>query len=185
MKKYLFLFFLSISCVCLSQENNQNDWTKTEKAQYQKLTELANYVYKKKKKEISKDSLFNAYIYFDYVLNDTSTVRKERRLVKFDTIFYFFRQKIDSIGLKNLDAKPIRFYKDHEIYKPFIEENAPETVGGKKMNPKSEHVFVYYEKNKPEIPLGRLLFEPRTCKLVSWIMLQQGRTYYFLTFNIL
>ncbi|MFK7749720.1 MAG: hypothetical protein AB8B65_15085 [Kordia sp.] len=164
---------------------NTKDWTETEKAQYKSLYELANYIYKKEKKAISKDTLFSKHIYFDYVLKDTIAKRKEGRIKKFDTLFYYFRQRVDSIGLENLDAKPIRFYKNHEIYKPFKEELSKQTVGGKKMVPKSDNVFVYFRKEEPDKPLGRLLFDPNTHKLVAWVMLNQGGHNFFLTFNLL
>ena len=185
MNKILILVLLVTSSFCFGQNTRTKNWTENEKTQYEKLTELANYVYKKEKSEISKDSLFEKFIYFDYVLNDTVSERKEKRLVAFDTIFYYFRKNLDSIGLKNLDAKPVRFYKNHKIYKPFKEELTRETVGGEKMYTKDINVFAYFRKEEPETPLGTLLFEPKTDKLVAWIMINQGGYKYFLTFNLL
>jgi|GEM_PF-926769 len=169
---------------CFGQKINSENWTENEKAQYAKLTTLTNYVYKKTKSEISKDNLFKKYIYFDYVLNDTDSKRKEKRVMAFDTLFYFFRKTVDSIGLKNLDAKPVRLYKHHKIYDPFKKELAIETVGGEKMYEKDANVFAYYRKEDPENPIGTLLFDPETNKLVSWIMIDQGGYKYFLTFNL-
>ena len=186
MKKILILVFLASSNFCHGQKISTDNWTENEKAQYVKLTELANYVYKKKKSEISKDSLFENYIYFDNVLNDTVTERRERRIVAFDTLFYYFRKTVDSIGLKNLDAKPVRFYKNHKIYEPFDEEKAElKTVGWKKMYARDDNVFAYFRKEEPENPLGVLLFEPETGKLGAWIIINQGGYRYFLTFNLL
>jgi hypothetical protein len=184
MYKLLIGVLLLASSLCIGQKKNSEIWTKNELAQYSKLTELANYVYNKEKSEISKDSLFKKYIYFDNVLNDTVSERKEKRLVAFDTIFYFFRKNLNSLGIKNLDAKPVRFYKNHKIYEPFKEEIARETIGGEKMYTKDANVFAYYKKNEPENPLGTLLFEAETDKLVAWIMLNQGGYKYFLTFNL-
>ncbi len=167
-------------------QNNTENWTENDKTQYIKLKELANYVYKKEKTEISKDSLFNKYIFFNYVLNDTVSERRERRIVAFDTLFYYFKKTVDSIGLENLDAKPVRFYKNHKIYEPFEEEKTKlETVGGEKMYTKDNNVFAYYRKDEPENPLGVLLFEPETDKLRAWIMINQGGYRYFLTFSLL
>ncbi len=172
------------SSFSFGQKISTENWTENEKNQYSKLIELANYVYKKEKTEISKDSLFKKYIYFDYVLNDTVSARKEKRLVAFDTIFYPFRKNLDSLGIKSLDAKPVRFYKNHKIYEPFKEEIAKETISGEKMFTKDSNVFAYYKKEDPENPLGTLLFETKTNKLVSWIMMDQGGYIYFLTFNL-
>lgn len=180
----LIAILLLISSFSFGQKISNENWTISEKNQYSKLTELANYVYKKEKNKISKDRLFKKYIYFDYVLNDTVSTRREKRLVAFDTIFYPFRKNLDSLGIKNLDAKPVRFYKNHKIYEPFKEENAKETISGEKMYTKDSNVFAYYRKEDPENPLGTLLFEPETAKLVSWIMINQGGHKYFLTFNL-
>ncbi len=178
------IIFLSTS-LGFGQNVSSENWTENELTQYSKLIELVNYVHNKKKTEISKDTLFKKYVYFDYVLNDTVSERREKRMVVFDTIFYYFRVKIDSIGLKNFEARPVRFYKNHKIYDPFKKEIARETVGGEKMYSKDANVFAYYRKEDPENPLGTLLFEPRTDKLVAWIMLNQGGYKYFLTFNLL
>lgn len=130
--------------------------------------------------------MFDKYVYFDYVLNDTNIVRKEKRLAKFDTIFYYFRKTVDSLGFKNLDAKPIRFYKNHKIYNPFDEKRTKlKTVGGKKMYTNDANVFAYYRKEDPENPLGVLQFEGTSNKLGSWILINQGGYHYFLTFSLL
>lgn len=170
---------------CFGQKINTENWTENEKAQYGTLIALAGYVYKKEKSEISRDSLFKKYIYFDYILNDTISKRKKERLKDFDTLFYYFRKIVNSIGLKNLEAKPVRFYKNHKIYEPFDKKAAKEKGGGGNMYLKDENVFAYYKRGKPEKPLGTLLFEPKTNKLVAWIMINQGGYRYFLTFNLL
>lgn len=124
LKEITITIILLITCISFSQEKEQENWTKNEKTQYNTFFNLARYIKGKQKSEISKDTLFKKYIYFDYVLNDTNTVRRENRLKVFDTIFYRFRKGIDSFGVENLDAKPIRFYKNHEIYNPFREDLA-------------------------------------------------------------
>lgn len=175
MKYLLFWIFNLSSFLIFGQNIKFADWTENEKANYVKLTELAQYVNGKEKKEISKELLFEKFVLFDYVLNDTLESRKENRIKTFDTLFYYFRKPINSTGIKNLDAKPIRFYKTYEIYKPFEKQLA-------KLEP---NVFVYFEKNNPEIPKGTLLFDPKTNKLVAWILINQGGYKYFLTFNLL
>ncbi len=184
MNKILITVLFLSTFLCFSQEKNSENWTINERAQYKKLTELTNYVNNKEKSQISKDSLFIKYIYFDYVLKDTVNERKERRLASFDTIFYYFRKTVDSIGIKKLDAKPIRFYKNHEIYEPFDEEKAIKSVNGEKMYSKNKNVFAYFRKEEPDSPLGALLFEPNSNKLAAWIMINQGGYKYFLTFNL-
>jgi hypothetical protein len=175
MKTLLSIFALLTVHNMSSQNNNKEIWTENELVQHSKLIALANYVYGKDKNEISTDTLFSKYVYFDYVLNDTVSERKERRVQVFDTLFYYFKKPIDSIGIENLDAKPIRFFKEHEIYEPFADEL-------KKIEP---FVFAYYDKRNSQVPLGRLFFEHTTNKLAAWILIQQGRRHYFLTFSLL
>ncbi|MCM4164646.1 MULTISPECIES: hypothetical protein [unclassified Arenibacter] len=167
-------------------QHSSENWTENELAQYSKLTKLANYVYKKDQSEIPRDSLFKYYIYFDNILNDTVVERKEKRIVAFDNLFSFFRKTIDSIGVQNLDAKPVRFYKNHKIYEPFNEEKAEsEFVDGEKMYTNDENVFAYFKKEEPENPLGVLLFDPETNKLLAWILINQPGYSWFLTFNLM
>lgn len=185
MKKILIGILLFTSIISFGQNTSSEKWTENELAQYVKLNQLAKYVYKKEKSEISKDTLFEKYVYMDYVLRDPETERKEKRLMLFDTIFYSFRKNVDSIGLKDFEAKPVRFYKNHKIYHPFNEAIAKETIGGEKMYISDANVFAYYRKEDPENPLGTLAFEPITSKLIAWIMIDQGGYKYFLTFKLL
>lgn len=185
MRKLVVVMLLLSVFSAFGQNSNTENWTESDSAQYGKLKELANYVYQKKKSEIPKDSLFKRYIYFDYVLNDTETARRDKRIAAFDTLFYFFRKTVDSIGLANLDAKPVRFYKNHKIYEPFDEgKSGLKTLEGEKVYTKDENVFAYYRKEDPENPLGVLWFEPESAKLCAWIMIDQGGHCYFLTFNL-
>lgn len=177
------IVFLSIS-FCFGQKNKNEVWTENEKSQYTTLTNLSNYVYGKKSSEFSNQTLYDKYIYFDYVLKDTLNSRREKRLSQFDTIFSYFKKRIDSIGVSNLDAKPVRFYKEHKIYEPFDEKNARKSISGEKMYTKDKNVFAYYRKDEPENPLGVLLFESNTNKLASWILINQGGYNYFLLFNL-
>ena len=185
MRRLILLIFCTYLICCFGQDNNFDEWNENEISQHKKITELAKYVQNKEFSEISKDSLFEKYIYFDYILKDPILERKERRLMLFDTIFYHFKNTIDSIGLKNLDIKPVRFYKKNKIYEPFDKEIAMETIKGEKMYTQDANVFAYYKKSDSENPLGTLLFEPITDKLVSWIMINQGGYKYFLVFNFL
>jgi hypothetical protein len=144
MKRILIGLFLLVANFGIAQNKVSEDWTDNDKAQYAKLKELANYVYKKEKSEISKDTLFKHYVYFANVLNDTVTERRERRIIAFDGLFDYFRKTVDSIGFENLDAKPVRFYKNYKIYEPFDEEKAElKTVKGEKMYAKDDNVFAY------------------------------------------
>jgi len=174
MKKIIIGILISIIFTSCENENKFADWTEKEQSQYQNLAKLAEYVNGKDTTEISKDLLFDKFIEFDYVLNDTSETRIKKRLKTFDELFVYFRKPIDSLGIENLDAKPIRFFKEHEIYEPFKKQLA-------EIEP---NVFAYFEKDKPEIPKGTLWFDQDSDKLVAWILLNQGGTRYFLTLSL-
>ncbi|MBD3863473.1 hypothetical protein [Olleya marilimosa] len=177
------VFFINIS---YSQSNKSKDWTNDETAYYNTFENLARYTYKKDIDSISKDTLIEKYIYFDYVLKDTVQERKQKRIKKLIPLFSYFKKTLDSLGIDNIDAKPIRFYKNHKIYEPFDEDKTQlKTVGGKKMYTEDVNVFAYFRKEEPENPLGTLLFEPKTHKLLSWVLINQGGYRYFLLFNIL
>ena len=67
------------------------------------------------------------------------------------------------LALVDKDAKGIYNVGDPATpitIKELGEEIAKETVGGEKMYVKDANVFAYYRKEKPENPLGTLLFEP-------------------------
>ncbi|MGB5819372.1 MAG: hypothetical protein WBG90_07785 [Saonia sp.] len=165
------LMFFQANC----QENNQKDWTSDEKRRYENLKKLAQYTYQKDDSQISEQILFEKYIELDYVLNDSNKKRSQSRLKYFDGYFRSFRKTLDSIGIENLDAKPMRFYKENELFKYFIKsqkDNLP-------------YVMAYYLKSDPENPLGTLLFDPNSDKLLSWIFLRQGETSgFYLTFDL-
>ncbi len=150
-------------------------WSHDEKEMHINIKSLCDYVVENKGR-LSKDTLFQKYIYFDYILNDTLESRRDSRIKSFDTLFYPFRHYLDSIGLENLDAKPIRFFKRSKIYKPFKNYEL------KKLTP---DVFVYYFKSSPKVPRGTLFIDRKTKKLVAWILINQGGYYYYLTFNLL
>lgn len=92
MKRILIGIILFITSLGFGQNTSSKNWTENELAQYSKLIELGNCVHNKKKSEISKNTLFKEYIFFDYVLNDTVSVRKEKRIVAFDTISLFLKK---------------------------------------------------------------------------------------------
>ncbi|WP_147415972.1 hypothetical protein [Ulvibacterium marinum] len=157
----LFFFFFCILNL-FSQEEDFRDWLPHEVEYYKNLKGLAEYVNARDKSDISKDTLFKKYIYVD-----SDTLKHKGTLYdmeNFDTIFSFIPATIKKVGIQNLDAKPLRFYKQHEIYRPF--QSALKRV--------VPFVMVYYRKERPDEPLGTLLFEPKTHKLHSWILLSQG-----------
>jgi hypothetical protein len=115
-------------------------------------------------------------VYFDNVLADTSknTILKKTKF--FDEFFPKMLHYVDSVGIENLDAAPTSLFKENKnFFKPFESEELKDFL---------PFTLTYYNKNKPNEPIGVLLFEPKTHKLLTWILLSQGGYYYFLTFNL-
>ncbi len=174
--KKLIPVFLSL-IVNFSFAQPAENWTKAERAYYNTMLGFCNYIESAPLDNLSKDTIFNNYFLFDYALKDTSQKRINARLLKFNGLLERFRHNLDSMGLKNLDARPVRFYKNNpRVYEPFTEDD---------LLAAAPNSFAWYNKNDPEHPLGYLWFDDENYKLISWILIDQGGTHYFLVFNLL
>ena len=160
LKLILLLIFFNL----LHTTHAQNiSWTKEEKEYYTKTKELCNYLKTNPYDTSKRKFIFSKFIGFVNPKNDTS----QNRLRYFDMLFYHFYHFVDSVGLENLDAKPVRYFKnDTTFYKPFTEEL--------KWADSMSLVLAYYDKREPARPLGALLYEPKSRKLFSWIILNMG-----------
>ena len=174
MKKLMLICFCIMTSFSFAQP--AQNWTDKEKAYYNSLTGFCNYIESAPAGTLNKDTLFNKYFLFDYVLKDSSKGRIKERLLKFDELLSSFIHYLDSVGLVNLDAKPVRFYRDNKtFYKPFTDE----------LKEYASNTFAYYNKTDPDHPLGYLWFDEHSFKLISWILIDQGGTHYFLTFDLM
>lgn len=174
-KLIIFLILLFSVTKILSQTNN---WTKSEKKYYETVESLFTYYNTKTYDSTQRNYIFSHFIYFDNILSDTSKTRLQKRLKYFDALFGGMIKYVDSIGLKNLDAKPTRFFASDEIFfSPFS--------NGRELNELLPQTLTYFDKREPEKPLGVLLFELNSNKLFAWVIINQGGYRYFLTFNLL
>jgi hypothetical protein len=170
------LVFVFIAIKFSSSGQVTNDWTTLEKQFYGDLKALCSYAEAHHGKIDIRDSMVKKYVLFDYVLNDTSKNRVETRVVKVNQLLEQFGHFIDSANMINLDAEPIRFLQNKPaIYQQF-EEHLKDQV---------PYIFAYYNKGNAGKPLGYLLFDLQSKKLVSWILFNQGGHYYFLTFDLI
>lgn len=160
-----------------SSFGQQKDWTKDEQAFYATMKSLCAHFKGKAYDTTQRDFVFKEFVYFDNILHDTSKTRIQGRINWFDGLFYRMIHFIDSVGLENLDAKPTRFFKDNTpFFKPFDKN------GG--LNGVLPLTLAYFDKRRPNEPMSALLFEPKTHKLLAWVIINQGGYYYFLTFNL-
>ena len=169
----LFIILILVSSLVNAQEN-KDTWTDAEKKHYEVLKGFCLYL--KSNNEYSRDLVLERFVEFDYVLSDTSAARIERRKIQLDTLVIQFDKYIGLVGFENLDAKPLRLYSPiHKIRKPFIGE----------LGDISNEVFAYYRKDSENYPLGTVWFNNKNSKIISWMLINQGGYYYFLTFNLL
>lgn len=156
----------------------QTDWTADEQANYQTMIGLRSHFNGYHYDTTERGLVFNRYVYFDNVLHDTSIARERSRVEKFDAMFARMVQAADSIGWENLDARPTReFQRAFTYFKSFTSNEGMRTA--------IPFCLTFYDKRKPESPLGSLLFEPNTHKLRSWVVLCEAEYCYFLTFEML
>ncbi|MFM9836978.1 MAG: hypothetical protein ACKVOQ_01870 [Cyclobacteriaceae bacterium] len=174
MKKVIPLIILILISSLIKAQENKDTWTDAEKNYYEVLRVFCQYL--KSNTEYFRDLVLERFVEFDYVLKDTSVTRIKRRKIQLDTLVLQFEKYIDLIGLENLDAKPLRLYSPiHKIRLPFNGE----------LGDVSNEVFAYYRKGSEDYPLGTIWFNKKNSKLISWILINQGGYYYFLTFNLL
>lgn len=154
-----------------------NSWTKDEQEYYKTMKSLCEHFRGKTYDTAQRNVVFREFVYFDNILGDTSKTRIQERIQWLDGLFYQMTHFIDSVGLDNLDAKPTVFFKDQ---KSFFE---PYDKGGE-LNGLLPLTLTYFDKRRPNEPIGTLLFEQKTHKLLAWVVINQGGYRYFLTFNL-
>lgn len=174
MKKFISLsLILILSIPCLAQTEK---FTIDEEKYYKTTAALFQYFKNKKYDTIQREIVFKQFIYFDNIRADTSKKTILNKIKFFEEYFPKMLHYVDSVGIDNLDAAPTRLFKGNkDFFKPFESDELKDLV---------PFTLTYYNKKKPTEPIGVLLFEPTTHKLLTWILLSQGGYYYFLTFNL-
>ncbi|NQX30299.1 hypothetical protein HQN85_01065 [Pedobacter boryungensis] len=154
------------------------DFTEEEEKNYNTIKSLFEHFKDKGYDSAQRDFVFKHFVYFDNVLADTSKTQILKRTKFFDELFSQMIHYVDSVGMENLDAAPTRLFKDNPTFFKSFEAESD-------LNKFLPFTLTYYDKRRPREPIGVLLFEPKTHKLLTWILLNQGGYYYFLTFNLL
>jgi hypothetical protein len=169
---------LRILTVAIGVFAQDKSWTKDEQQYYTTMKSLCEHFKGKTYDTTQRDIIFERFVYFDYILADTSKSTVQKRIRKFDALFYRMTHFIDSVGLDNLEARPTRYFKDQKGFSELYKSG--------EMNDVLPFTLTYFDKRRPEEqPLGALLFDAATHKLLSWMLIGQGGSLYFLTFNML
>jgi hypothetical protein len=153
------------------------DWTKDEEQYYKTIKSLFEYFKGRTYDTTQRDYVFDHFVFFDNNLNDSSKSRLQERLILFDTLFIQMTHFVDSVGIGNLEAKPTYLFRRNKSFFTPYEE-------GGELNKYLPLTLTYYDKRRPNKPIGTLLFEQKTHKLLAWIIINQGGHRYFLTFNL-
>jgi hypothetical protein len=174
--KYIFYLLVALSMIAANAVSAQTgDWTSNELKYQNTITNLSKYLSNTAESAINRDSLVY-YIYMDYALKDVPQAQKDKRLHSADTLIKMFKHFIDSVGYKNFEVKQVQHFKSNSVYyQPFEKElknDAPNSLA-------------YFNKSTPTLPLGSLLFDEKTGKLMSWIVINQSGYHYYLTFDML
>jgi hypothetical protein len=173
-----YLTYVLVGCVLLvsyTSRGQSGNLTANDLRYQNTIANLAKYLANTQELSINRDSLKN-YIYFDYTSENATKTQRQKRLQSTDTLIKILKHFVDSIGYANIDVKPVQDFKSNtDYYQPFeteLKNDAPNSLA-------------YYNKSSPSLPLGSLLFDPKTGKLISWIIINQSGYHYFLTLDML
>ena len=174
-KLFKTFLFLILTTSCFGQ--SKKGWTMDEEKNYATMKSLCEHFRGKTYDTTQRSIVFKEFVYFDNILGDTSKTKIQERIKLFDGLFYQMTHFIDSVGFENLEAKPTNFFKDNKtFFEPYNKDG--------ELNELLPLTLTYYDKRTPNKPIGTLLFEPKTHKLLAWVIINQGGYRYFLTFNL-
>jgi hypothetical protein len=163
--------------IATSSFGQSKGWTKDEQEFYRTMKSLCEHFKGKTYDTTQRSFVFKEFVYFDNILSDTSKTKIQERIKWFDGLFYTMIHFVDSVGLENLEAKPTTFFKKNKIFfEPFDKDG--------ELNELLPLTLTYFDKRRPNEPIGTLLFEQKTHKLLAWVIIDQGGYRYFLTFNL-
>ena len=154
----------------------QLTWPVKQQKYYVLLNEFCHFLENNPRNITNQQYIFHHYVDYPPLYTDTLNKKNAERLTAFGILLAHFKTFIDSVGLDNLDAKPAQFWKhDSLAFAPFLhglDEHPANCLG-------------YFAKSSPNKPIGYILFDPKSEKLVSWFLINQGGTYYFFKFTML
>jgi hypothetical protein len=160
---------------CVSAQD-QLTWPKQQQRYYALLSDFCHFLQEDPANINRQQYIFDHYVDYPQYDNDTAQKRNAERLTAFGILLTHLKSFIDSVGLNNLDAKPAQFWHNDSLaFAPFtngLVETPTNCLG-------------YFNKQNPQKPYSYLLFDPRSGKLISWLLINQGGKYYFFQFDML
>jgi hypothetical protein len=158
----LTLIALLISC---NDNKSRDKWTDNQLKYRETFLDFCIELDTKKVTDLDSNSLTLKKIIRKYMQLRKDLNLDSSSLSLYSLVLKNFHSVVDSIGSKNLDAKPIINYKkDKDFYKPFtgnLKNNIP-------------NVLAYYNKSYPKKPIATILFDQKSHKIISLIIIRKG-----------
>lgn len=155
------IYYFAICTLLFFSEKSfaqKNNWTLKEKSMYKTAKAFATEL-SKGYDSMKRKSFIDKYLvgYFE------KDGKKLENFPMLDTLLIMASDFVKENKVENIDARPLRFYNKEQQKK--FDDN-----GMVKLKP---YIFVYYLKSKPN-ELAYMLFDDKTKKIKSWILLNIG-----------
>ncbi|MFN5982324.1 MAG: hypothetical protein ACK476_10730 [Fluviicola sp.] len=163
--KKLYLAFVIFFLIISSCKERKKTWTNDQIKYKETFLEFCNELDTKKVTDLNSNSVTLKNIIQKYIHYRKDINLDSASLGLYSYVMKGFHHIVDSIGSKNLDAKPIIYYKKNkDFFKPFtgnLKKNIP-------------NVLAYYHKNHPQKPIATILFDQKSHKIISWMIMKKG-----------
>jgi hypothetical protein len=155
---------------------------------------FCTYVKKTPPEQMDQALLFKKYLAFEHILQDTAQNQIQQKV--FNKLMKDLHTVLDTTHLSSYRVVPWHKYRYKERLPRMIWEDEPLThIWGNPLPVKKnshqqavlegerqlDYIMVCYKKEKPQEPVYYFLFDERNT-IVSWLLVRQGGSHYFLTF---
>ena len=168
--------------------------TDKESNRVKRLREFCQYVKRMESGKLDHQHLFKEYLVRgDDGLESPFQVDPLERQKLLKGVLEDLDGKMNQMNLKAFDAVPWNEFKQPERLPRMVWEAEPvthlmgqpvptgdgeqELAEGRKQR---ENTLVVFEKTQPDMPLYYVLFDEKTDRILSWILIGQGELHYFL-----
>jgi hypothetical protein len=169
MKKLIFLAILLLA-ICL----NGLAQTDIDANRINNFKSFCSYLKKTDSLKLDTAIILKKYVDLNPANRNLEASKAKQRIDFFMRLCKGLKKGTADLELDKYDAMPTSQYQfknpqDLKLFEGLIDNK--------------NQVYVYFLKEKPEAPLGFLLFAANSNKVISWILLNESGTLYFFTFN--